>query len=507
MRRSAVAGFTLIVLCASALAADRPFYGLLHGHTSFSDGRGTPDDAYKAAKAAGLDFIAVTEHNHKDADGKDDAKDGITLTPALYTQLKQSAAKHTKDGTFVALYGQEFSTISAGNHVNLINAPEKCDVPNGDFKKLYEEWLPAHPETAFIQFNHPGFTADQSAKTKVKERNNDYGIDDYNGDFPALIAASAPHVALIEMIIGPAFNEATEKQHHDAKHEKDYRAYLNEGFRLGVSVGQDNHFKNWGTSTAARLGVWAEALTKDGILAALKARRTFATEDENLRVRFTANGAPMGSTATTTANGTMPLVIGVEDPDEPDASYRVQIFYDDGPGGDLAEVIETINVQGNQSNITFDHVPEVGGYYFVKVTQKAGDDNPDDAWTSPIWVGETAEIADLGSGAAPASGDDVEKERIDWEEAFDYIGTEREVEGRILRSHNAGTILFFNYSNNPAEGMNVVVFKKDFAKFGGADALAKRLTGKRVVLQGKITTYRDRPQIVLERPEQILEVK
>lgn len=509
MRRFAVASIVILTLALPGNAADRPFYGLLHGHTKLSDGRGTPDEAYKSAKAAGLDFFAVTEHNHEDADGKNDAKDGIVLTSLLYDELKKAAAKNTKDGQFIALYGQEFSTISSGNHVNLIDAPERCTVANGDFKTLYEEWLPAHP-TAFIQFNHPGFSADQSPKTKIKQRNNDYGLDDYGGDFAALVQASAPHVALIEMIIGPAFNENTEKQHHDAAHERDYRAYLNKGFRLGVSVGQDNHFKNWGSSTAARLGVWANTLTKDGILRALKARRTFATEDENLRVNFTANGAPLGSTAAPTSAGTMPITITIADPDEPEASYRVRLFYDDAIGGDLSEAIETIDVEGDQASLPIDHTPDIGGYYFVRVTQDPGGDNPADAWTSPIWVGEVAEIASLNpegdDATGDVTGDDVERERISWEDAFDYIGTEREVEGIIARSHSTGSILFLNFSDDPFEGMNVVVFKKDFDTFGGAQALRARLTGKHVILKGKITTYHDRPQLVLKQPEQIISV-
>ncbi|HXI12050.1 MAG TPA: CehA/McbA family metallohydrolase [Thermoanaerobaculia bacterium] len=506
MRHLIAAAVILVAFRSSPHAAYRPFYGLLHGHTSFSDGRGHPDDAFKAARAAGLDFFAVTEHNHKAADGKGDAKDRLVLTPALYEELKKTAAKHTKDGEFIGLYGQEFSTISSGNHVNLINADEQCTVPNGKFKILYEKWLPEHPETAFIQFNHPGFNEDRSPKTKASERNNDYGFDDYDQNFPALIEASAPYVALIEMIVGPAFNETMVKQHHDAKHERDYRSYLNEGFRVGVSVGQDNHFKNWGASTAARVGVWASTLTKDDILAALKDRRTFATEDENLRVNFSANGVPLGGTAASTEAETMPLVIAIEDPNEPNASYRVRLFYDDAVGGDLAEVIETIDIAGDQENLTIDHAPSVGGYYFVRVTQDPAGDNPDDAWTSPIWVGEASGLVALAS-VSDAAGDDIDQIRIDWEDAFDYIGTEREVIGTIARSHNTGNILFLNFSHDPYEGMNVVIFKKDFTKFGGAMALAKRLTGKRIVVKGPISTYHDRPQIVLERPDQIISVE
>lgn len=48
-------------------------FGNLHAHTSYSDGSGTPDEAYAMACDEGLDFFAITEHNHI-------AGDGIRLT-------------------------------------------------------------------------------------------------------------------------------------------------------------------------------------------------------------------------------------------------------------------------------------------------------------------------------------------------------------------------------------------------------------------------------------------
>src|SRR5688572_30052779 len=65
----------------------RIFYGSLHSHTKYSDGSGTPADAFARARDLGkMDFIAVTEHNHKAADGKGDLKDGILIAtqPSLY---------------------------------------------------------------------------------------------------------------------------------------------------------------------------------------------------------------------------------------------------------------------------------------------------------------------------------------------------------------------------------------------------------------------------------------
>jgi hypothetical protein len=55
------------------------YTGLLHAHTSISDGSGTPEEAYKMAKQAGLNFFALTEHNHIQADGTGERKDGILI--------------------------------------------------------------------------------------------------------------------------------------------------------------------------------------------------------------------------------------------------------------------------------------------------------------------------------------------------------------------------------------------------------------------------------------------
>ncbi len=235
---------TLVVVIVMALLAGptvgqefKVYRGLLHGHTSFSDGSGTPDEAFAMAQAAGLDFMAITEHNHSQAAGSD----GIFLTPELYGQLIMAARQRTVPDEFVAIWGQEFSTISSGNHANIFFADEICNVPSGNYKQLYETWLPAHPEVPFIQFNHPDVSADQSPSTKKRERNNDYGIDDYHQDFGNFLKAAGPRTALMEMIVGPAFSKKLDMPHHNGSHEGDYLFYLNQGFRLAPSVGQDNH--------------------------------------------------------------------------------------------------------------------------------------------------------------------------------------------------------------------------------------------------------------------------
>src|SRR5439155_22506772 len=124
---------SILTLCIqdsiSAHAADLVFFGNLHSHTSYSDGSGTPAQAYTQARdVARLDFLAITEHNHRlcEAGASSDRKDGIMIatSPELYTgpgsaAVIPTAGRFNADGQFIALYGQEFSSISKGNHANV----------------------------------------------------------------------------------------------------------------------------------------------------------------------------------------------------------------------------------------------------------------------------------------------------------------------------------------------------------------------------------------------------
>lgn len=394
---------------ASALAPKnlRIYFGNLHAHTAYSDGILNPQEAYRMAIGNGLDFMAITEHNHEAAGGDD----GIYLTPQLYENLKQTAQAFSQPGKFAALYGQEFSTISSGNHVNVFNAATIIDVPAGDFKTLFERWLPAHPEVAFVQFNHPNYKRDLGLADTTppphilledtqfhrqiearllpfgilrSELFNDYGYDDYHRDFKALAQAANPWVRSIEILNGPG-NSPKPIPKAEAYMEEDYLFYLNQGFKLGPTADQDNHYAHWGSLHPGRTGVLAAELTPAAIYDALQARRVFASEDKNLGVYFYANGQPMGSELAPATE--VKLEVEIEDRDEPQARYQLQIFADQ-PGQDMARPIvqEILNPGQRQYHFVWRPKPGVENYAFVKLTQTNADGSFDDLWTAPVWI-------------------------------------------------------------------------------------------------------------------------
>jgi hypothetical protein len=53
--------------------------GVVHVHTTLSDGGGTPEEVVRAARATGLDFLGITDHNNLDAKPFEGARDGVLV--------------------------------------------------------------------------------------------------------------------------------------------------------------------------------------------------------------------------------------------------------------------------------------------------------------------------------------------------------------------------------------------------------------------------------------------
>lgn len=412
------------------------YYGLLHAHTLFSDGSGTPVDAFAMAKAKGLHFFAVTEHNHSDAEsGAKERKDGILIatTPALYNgnsmvpvtrnwkengteQSEQITVKPliraTKDAstsTFIALYGQEFSTISSSNHLNVFGIDQVLTSENGDVAALLRH-LKTLPGNPIIQFNHPDVATDlfykgNQAATKRKMF-NDYGIDegDLGPHFKDLVTALDPYAHLIEILSGPAMKKKPVSNYNYNPHENDYYFYLKQGFHLSPSVGQDNHYKTWGATTDARVGIVASSLSESNIYEAFRLNRTFATEDKDLKVILYINDQLMGSSVSAAEESELKIQVYINDADEQDADYEIRLY-----SGDIDSelstnatdwkasdgLIETIEVSGNGiHSIPGIFCTKTPGFYYVRIEQ----DGSDLAWTAPVWVNETPMPSPAGGG-------------------------------------------------------------------------------------------------------------
>jgi hypothetical protein len=157
---------------------------------------------------------------------------------------------------------------------------------------------------------------------------------------------------------------------HNAEYEKYSVGYVAEdglghleeanhaGWRVASVSAQDNHAGGWGTIDEYRTAVLARALTQEGILAALRKRRFYSTQDRNLVMSFVADGREMGA------------VLGPGD-----KTFAVTL--DDGDGEGFASIVRQRRAPRRAApwetrTWEFDVPAGALSWYYVLVTQADG---------------------------------------------------------------------------------------------------------------------------------------
>jgi uncharacterized protein YdeI (BOF family) len=164
--------------------------------------------------------------------------------------------------------------------------------------------------------------------------------------------------------------------------EEQYIRSLDYGWKVGATNNADTHTTAWGTNTDHRTGVLMPELTKTALLEALRARRTYASEDKNYSLSMKANGFWMGSEI---ANiGTIQFVIDGSDPDAGDLTSLVQLITDQGK----------VVAEYQPGTASFTWTPQIVittgvHYFYVKVTQADGER----IVSSPIWTTGVEDIS------------------------------------------------------------------------------------------------------------------
>ncbi|MBS0658894.1 MAG: glycosyl hydrolase 53 family protein [Verrucomicrobia bacterium] len=383
----------------AASPAPRIFFGNLHAHTAYSDGKGTPEDAYLHARdVAKLDFLALTEHNHLLGGDKATAAQRTRLyTGPEAWALVPTARRFNQPGRFVALHGQEFSSMSKGNHVNVFDVDDVIDVPNGAFDQLLR-WLDqrrdAKGRRAVVMLNHPGL----GRPGKTIEA-NEFGRDDF-GDDTGWVREMGATTQLIELVNGAPKTPLMRRWASQIM-EEHYKMYLRLGFRLAPTADQDNHEWDWGNATDARTGILAPELTKEALLEAMRARHVYASEDANLRLAVRVNGRLCGDVIPTAPPAEdLQIELQIRDDDEPDAAYTIDVFTGT-VGGELATVAKTVQTRGNTPPgkaraIDGVRLSRPGEFVFFRFTQQNaapapdGTLRPDRVWTAPVWFDASA---------------------------------------------------------------------------------------------------------------------
>ncbi len=340
--------------------AELLLWGDLHGHTLFSDGRGTVEEYYDFAEnVAGLDFCAVSDH-------------AFELVDAMWEHSKRVTNRLNKPGRFVTFQAYEWSgtTKQGGDH--------NCYFLDDD-PPLYRSTNYYCPDN--LQMGH-----DPAPKL---------------AHVTDVFAALNRHLADKNVFCIPHFGgRKGNPNFHDPKVQRmieifsEHRRsedwateHLTRGSRLGIMASTDGHFGNPGHGYLkpsydwehqeigmAALAVRATEHTRPSIFHALYDRHVYATSGDRILLDFKADGRPMGSEFQTPSAPLLEVdVVGTAPIMHVEIKKNSQIVHAFEPG--VAEA--TLKWR----DPSFD--PSAGCYYYVRIEQENGEE----AISSPIWLG------------------------------------------------------------------------------------------------------------------------
>jgi hypothetical protein len=333
----------------------RVLFGDLHQHTAHSDGCGSPEELWIAARdRRGLDFAAITDH---------DVFCRRAIGPATWRDLCRIADEFDEPGRFTAISGYEFTgprhpgpghkCVYFGDHV-----PDH--VPDRDLAALFA--MLRELDGVAVP-HHVGWTGGDFAHhdpwvQPVWEICSVHGCYEAEG-------ACGGHPPRADHVIPGQF----------------VRDALDAGLRFGFIGSTDSHGLDWHHGIARwrnpfRAGlaciVGAEP-TRGGIIAAIRARRTYATSGARIGLEVHVDGAPMGSELPLDTRGD--LVVEVDGT----APVARIVVVRDGADQVLDHGPPAPRASARAALPRLDRP----GYIYVRVEQVDGEA----AWASPIWLG------------------------------------------------------------------------------------------------------------------------
>ena len=334
----------------------RVLWGDLHGHSQLSDGTGTPEDYFAYARdVAALDVIALTDHDHWGMRFLDD-------NPGLWKTIEDAARRFDDPGRFVALVGYEWTSWLHG-HRHVLYFEGEAEVLSS-LDPRYENpallWKGLEGRSAVTIAHH-------SAGGPVST----------NWDF--VPPPELEPVTEVVSVHGSSEASDTPGKIYSAVPGNFVRDALGRGLRFGFIGSGDSHDGHPGLAHLASpsgglAAIFSEEKTRAGVLEALRARRTYATNGPRIWLRTWLDENEMGATvpASEAPAHELRFVVATPGPVERVNVIRSGEVVSVVPGSSRRELSETLTLPPLRP----------GEYVYVRVVQEDGGA----AWSSPVYV-------------------------------------------------------------------------------------------------------------------------
>jgi hypothetical protein len=273
-------------------AAPRILWADLHGHSSFSDGTGLPDDYLGYARdIAGLDVIALTDHDHW-------GMPFLDQDPERWQRIVSETRARHEPSRFVTLLGYEWTSWIYGHrHVLYFDDAGPLSSSIDTRYETPEQLWRALDGRDALTFAHHSAGGPIATDWSIPPDPRFEPVTEVVSVHGSSEAADSPSL-IYRPVAGNFVRDA-----------------LDRGYRLGFVGSGDSHDGHPGLAQLASpsgglAAVFSETLTREGVLEALRARRAYATNGARIILRLRLGAAPMGATIAAGASGA--LVVRVE---------------------------------------------------------------------------------------------------------------------------------------------------------------------------------------------------
>ncbi len=335
------------------------FWGDLHGHSGVSDGTGSPAEYFRYARdTAGLDIVALTDHDHLGALQLDES-------PERWEMIRRTNQAFHQPGRFVTLLGFEWTNWIFGHrHVLYFESSgELLSAMNPSFETPARLWGALRSaRAAALTFAHHSAGGPIATDWSIPPDPYFEPVTEVTSIHGSSEAPDAP-VVIKNPVTGNFVRDA-----------------LDRGYRLGFIGSGDTHdghpgITHVGYASGGLAAIAAEQLTRESVLEALRARRVYATSGSRIVLQAHLNGRPMGSSFDLgeADSGTARLVVSVFGTQP---ITRVDLVGSTGP-------IESISGDGS-AELHFERTEfemRPGQYLYLRVVQS----NDATAWSSPFF--------------------------------------------------------------------------------------------------------------------------
>jgi len=263
----------------------RLFWGDLHNHNAVGYAKGSLERSYDIARSH-LDFFCFTGHSQwHDMPTMPQNKHlkwvkGFEVMRNNWANVRRLANKYYAPGEFVPFIGYEWHSSSCGD-VCIVFPGSKAELVYLDLIKELQEFARDHG--AILIPHHPAY--------KQGWRGQNWDVLD-------------PTVSPIVEIFSEHGNAESDRgPYRYIRHSMGGRYTANtlqwlwqQGTQVGVVASTDDHLGYPGAYGEGLVGVYAETLTRESIMEALKARRTYGVSADRIELDFRLNDHWMGQT-------------------------------------------------------------------------------------------------------------------------------------------------------------------------------------------------------------------